>query len=230
MKNLRLAAILAALPVLAVMAQASASQEAQPVTPPAPVPPRVAPPSSPPAPAADWMSYKDPYTGEQNDIKNSNRTLDEITVWAQGRATELMSFTPQEFSKKLSDIKRMFVPAGWNEYAAYLQSSKMVEMVRDRQYHVTTIVNGDSMILDSRSVAGAFHWIVQLPLMVTFLHPDSNGDMAAVAGGEFRLTMSIGRVRAGGVDGMAVESWKMESTQAQEAPAVTPLQTPPQGQ
>ena len=223
MKKLLCAAIaIAAL----VTAQAFASQEAvQPLTPAMPVPARVAPPANVPAtpPVADWLKYKDPYVGEQNDIKNSNRTLDEITVWGQSRATELMSFTPEDFSKKLSDFKKMFVPAGWNEYATYLQTSKMVEMVRDRQYTVTTIVNGDSLILDSRSVAGAFHWIVQMPLMVTFLHPDSNGDMAAVAGGEFRLTMSIGRVQAGGIDGMAVESWKMENMQAREPPPVAPI-------
>lgn len=244
-KSLCAAAICAAF----VAGQAFASQQAQPLTPAAPIPPRVAAPAATtvpapvatpapaaakPAPAADWMSYKDPYTGEQNDIKNSNRTLDEITVWAQGRAAELLSFTPEEFSQKLSSIKTAFVPAGWNEYATYLQTSKMVEMVRDRQYTVTTIVNGDSLILDSRSVAGAFHWIVQMPLMVTFLHPDSNGDMAAVAGGEFRLTMSIGRVQAGGIDGMAVESWKMENMHAREPAPVSPpppnyVPPPPQG-
>ncbi|MEZ0261142.1 MAG: DotI/IcmL family type IV secretion protein [Alphaproteobacteria bacterium] len=227
MKKLLCAAVLCA--ALGFGFQALAQEEAaQPLTPAAPIPQRVAPPSSTPAaPAApgaiDWLKYKDPYVGEQNDIKNSNRTLDEITVWAQSRATELMSFTPEDFSKKLSDIKKTFVPAGWNEYATYLQTSKMVEMVRDRQYTVTTIVNGDSLILDSRSVAGAFHWIVQMPLMVTFLHPDSNNEMAAVAGGEFRLTMSIGRVQAGGIEGMAVESWKIETMLPKEPPPVAPM-------
>lgn len=229
MKKLLLAALAAT-----ALSSPALAQVDQPLTPAAPIPQRIAPAPAPgaappaaaapaPAPAAsDWMSYKDPYSGEQNDIKTANRTQDEITVWAQSRATDLMSFTPEELSAKISNIKSLFVPAGWNEYATYLQTSKMIEMVRDRKYTVTTIVNGDSLILDSRSVSGSYHWIVQLPLMVTFLHPDSEGDMAAVAGGEFRLTMSIGRVQSGGIDGMAVESWKMEATQAREAPPVAP--------
>jgi hypothetical protein len=227
MKQLLFAAtVLAALssPAFAQPQPAQAPAAAAPaVAVPAPAPaPAVTAPAKPAPAAADWMSYKDPYTGEQNDIKTANRTQDEITVWAQSRATDLMSFTPEELSAKIAGIKNLFVPAGWNEYATYLQTSKMIEMVRDKKYTVTTIVNGDSLILDSRAVEGSYHWIVQMPLMVTFLHPDSEGDMQAVAGGEFRLTMSIGRVQSGGIDGMAVESWKMEATQAREAPAVAP--------
>jgi hypothetical protein len=101
-----------------------------------------------------------------------------------------------------------------NEYLNYLKDSKLTDMVQGQGYAVTTIVNGDSMILNSGAMAGNYHWLVELPLMVTFLHTGADGGQEAVAGGTFKLILQLGRVAPStGVDGMAIESWKMENKQ-----------------
>ncbi|MEZ0225155.1 MAG: DotI/IcmL family type IV secretion protein [Alphaproteobacteria bacterium] len=191
----------------------------------APAPVATAPATAPagmvgtPAPnGADWMAYS-PYAGEESDLKNPNRTQEEIISWAQQRSTDVLSFSPTDIDAKLTKTQKTFTQQGWTDYATYLKDSKLAEMVRRDGYAVTTIVNGDTMILNSGSMAGNYHWLVELPLMVTFLHSGMDGSQQAVAGGEFKLILQLGRVAAKqGIDGMAIESWKMQT----KTPAATP--------
>lgn len=209
----------------AAAAAPAATPPAQPVAPvattaapatPAPVAATPAPAATPAAPPAgsDWKSYN-PYAGEESDLQNPNRTQDEIIAWSQQRATEVLSFAPANLDTKMTGVQKDFTPAGWNEYSSYLKDSKLTDMVRSQNYTVTTIVNGDTMILNSGAMAGNYHWLVELPLMVTFLHSSGVDGEApqAVAGGNFKLILQLGRVAGaqGGVDGMAIESWKMEN-------------------
>lgn len=231
MKNLWLAA-----PGLALLCMAGAAY-AQTATPaPAPAvapkpvaaaPAPVAAPAQAPAPAgtvatpapngADWMSYS-PYAGEESDLKNPNRTQEEIIDWSRQRSSDVLSFSPANIDTKLTSMQKNFTQQGWSDYAAYLKDSKLADMVRGQGYAVTTIVNGDTMILNSGSMAGSYHWLVELPLLVTFLHSGMDGSQQAVAGGDFKLILQVGRVAAKqGVDGMAIESWKMQ-TKAVAAP------------
>ena len=179
----------------------------------APAPAGTAAPA--PAPANDWTNYN-PYSGEESDLQNPNRTQDEIIAWSQQRATEVLSFAPADLNTKMAATKKDFTAAGLNEYLNYLKDSKLTDMVQGQGYAVTTIVNGDSMILNSGAMAGSYHWLVELPLMVTFLHNGVDGNQEPVAGGNFKLILQLGRVpaSAGGVDGMAIESWKMENKQS----------------
>lgn len=195
-----------------------AAVPAQPVAPaPAPAPAPAAAPAPAPSGAApgDWANYN-PYSGEESDLQNPNRTQDEIINWSQQRATEVLSFSPADLDAKMARTKKDFTPAGLAEYLNYLKTSKLTDMVQGQGYAVTTIVNGDSMILNSGAMAGNYHWLVELPLMVTFLHNGADGTQEPVAGGNFKLILQLGRVApsTGGVDGMAIESWKMENKQS----------------
>jgi hypothetical protein len=208
----------------AAMAQTAAAPAA---TPPAAAPARVAAPAAPaaaPAPAGttaappagggagDWSNYN-PYSGEENDLNNPNRTQDEIIAWSQQRATEVLSFAPDNIDTKMTANKKAFTTQGLGEYQKYLADSKLADMVHQQGYSVTTILNGDAMILNSGAMAGNYHWLVELPLMVTFLHTGQDNSQEPVAGGNFKLILQLGRVATnqGGVDGMAIESWKMEN-------------------
>ena len=219
----------APVPVTIAPAQPVATPPATTAAVPAPVAVAPAPAGTAPAPAVaapapakagDWTNYN-PYSGEESDLQNPNRTQDEIIAWSQQRATDLLSFAPADVDSKMAKVQKTFNPQGWTEYSAYLKDSKLTDMVKSQNYSVTTIVNGDIMILNSGAMAGNYHWLVELPLMVTFLHSSGVDGEApqAVAGGNFKLILQLGRMppAQGGVDGMAIESWKME-TQAAGTP------------
>jgi hypothetical protein len=205
-------------PAAPARAPAPATAPAAPA-PAAPAPATPAPAVAAPAPAGDWTSYSNPYSGEESDVKNPNRTQEEIIDWSRERATDVLSFSPADLDAKLTYTKKGFTAPGWAEYTKYLQDSKLTDMVKTQGYSVTTIVNGDPLILNSGSMAGNYHWLVELPLMVTFLHTSQDGAQQAVAGGDFKLLLQLGRVPAkDGIDGMQIESWKMENKPQAAAP------------
>jgi hypothetical protein len=156
--------------------------------------------------------FQNPYSGEENDLGNPNRTSEEITSWAQQRAAEVMSFTAENLNDKARSQLKDFNEQGLAEYKKYMTDSRLLEMVRSQQYTVTTIANGDALVLNSGSIGGAYHWIVELPIMVTFHHMDvATNEAKPVAGGEFKLVVDVGRVLPkDGVDGLQIMSWKME--------------------
>ncbi|MDE1152918.1 MAG: DotI/IcmL/TraM family protein [Micavibrio sp.] len=164
-------------------------------------------------PTPDWMNYQNPYAGEQNDLSNPNRTPDEVLLWAGQQAATVMTYTPETFNDSIAAAKKVFSTQGWNEFGAYAHSVDLVSRVRDRQYSVTTIVKGNAAIVDSGPVAGSYHWLVRMPLMVTFLHDDADGNQQAVDGGDTDLTMQVGRVQdgTGGPDSMVIEGWRVAS-------------------
>lgn len=170
--------------------------------------------TTPAVPQTDssWMEYYDPYSAAQNDISTPHRSSDEIVTWAVSSLTNAMTFTPQNFSAHLADIKQYFTQQGWYEYAAYMKESRMVEMIRDQNYSVTTIINGDAAVINSATSGGSYHWLVSAPIIVSFSYPDAEGNPAPVPGGSFRATLQIGRMsEGGGEDGIAIESWKVNT-------------------
>lgn len=175
------------------------------------------PPQAPAqAPLPDWLQYKNPYVATENDIANPNRTANEIVDWAEQRISESLSFTPETLNAQTSKIRGNFTDEGWRQYVTYLRSSQMLNMVQDQHFSVTTIVNGGAIILNSGTVAGAYHWLVEAPIIIGFTSKDDKGQPVTVAGGTFKIDMQLGRVAEGGNDGMKIESWAIESAPQQQ--------------
>jgi len=183
-----------------------------------PATPQPAPPPSGAVPA--WMQYQNPYSGEENDISNANRTSDEIIAWASHAATSALTLTPTDMNNQFGEIKKSFSPQGWSEYGAYVQQAQIVDMVQNRQYSVNAIIKNGALIVDSGAANGSYHWLVKLPIMVTLLHDDGQGHPQAMQGGDFDLTLQVGRMPqgSGAPDNMAVESWRIAAKPADTTP------------
>lgn len=176
----------------------------------------LAAPAAATAPNNDWMTYRNPYAGEQNNLTNPNRTPAEIQAWTQKAVASALSFGPDDFTPKLTDAKKLFVTKGWAEYAEYVKQAQLMERVRNQGMTLSTILNGDAAIVASEAVAGAYRWLLRAPVMMTFLKKDAaTGQLKPVGTGRFTLTLQLGRVaKDQGDEGIAIESWKIESAEA----------------
>ena len=166
-----------------------------------------------------WMEYKNPYVGEQNDLSNPNQSSDEIMAWVREMATDVLSFTPQETrppqdgkgTSKFEKIKPFFAANAWNDYGRYLKESRFLDMVTRSQYNASTIIDGDMVVVSSGALAGAYRWVIQAPLLITFHSVNSRGEVQPVTSGHFQLVMQVGRTKADkGKDGLMIDSWKMQ--------------------
>jgi hypothetical protein len=195
-------------------AQDSASSPPPAVT---AAPPAATAPASaqPEAPAADgnmpsWLEYKPSYTGEENDIANPHRTSDEMTTWAQQAAADVLTFTQDDYSKRMKGFKKYFKEAGWVLYTAYLRDTKILEMVNGG-YSIGAIVTEVPVVVHSGATSGAYHWIMRMPITISFFKKDpTSGESKTGPSGKFYLFMDVVRVsEGGGDDGIQITNWRV---------------------
>jgi intracellular multiplication protein IcmL len=177
-----------------------------------------APPAGAPAGAAkpDWMSYHDHYVGEQNDIANPHRSTEEMLSLAHQMMINSLSLRPDDFNQHVTEMKKMFTDRGWGDYAGYLKESRLADMVRADQYHVNTIINGNSMVTGQGAVDGVYEWQIQAPVLMTFLQKDG-GQLREINTGRFKITAVLARsLKAENPEGVLISSWKVETAAPQE--------------
>lgn len=221
-----LAAIAIAAPATTVMAQNPGTGQ-QPL--PNPLDPPAPPPSTEPKP--DWMGYTLPYSGEQSDLSNPHRTAEEIVAWVQAMATDALTFTSksaydrlteagaeikyEEVNPKLFRLKEKFTPDGWAKYAAYANQSQLIDKVRNHEFSVTTIMNGNATISDNGAVEDpatgkrTYRWRVRAPLMITYLLVNAKGEQQAVEDGQFEVELEMERGPQKGPEdaGLLIDDW-----------------------
>ena len=168
-------------------------------------------PEIPPAPLPAWLEYKPSYVGEQNDIANPHRTAEEITMWAQGAAADVLSFSQEDYTDKMNEFKKYFVEQGWQPYTAYLQNTKILSIVSEKGYSIGAIVDDVPEIIKQGASDGAYHWTLRLPITVSFFKKDLvTGDMQTGSSGKFFLFIDVLRVAEGGGDnGIAIDDWRV---------------------
>lgn len=222
-----LAAIAIASPATSVMAQNPGAGQ-QPL--PNPLDPPAPPPSNEPKP--DWMGYPKEEAGELGNLSNPHRTAEEIIAWVQATATDALTFTSkaaydsltasgaelkyEEVNPKLFRIKEKFTPAGWAKYAAYANQSGMIDKVRNHEYSVTTIMNGNATIQENGAVDNpdgtrAYRWRVRAPLMITYLLVSATGEQQAVEDGQFEVTLELmrGPQKTTEDAGLLIDDWNV---------------------
>ncbi len=185
------------------------------------------PPADDPVPAGSkpgWMSYENPFVGEQNDLTNPHLSPEEVQAWVQARTTDALTFTsddvinlmksdgalpealPEDNKTKLARIKKYFTPQGWAEYATFLtqtypnQEGSLIDMVRKQSRSITTIVNGLGAVGEKGPASGSYHWTVKEPLMLSILGigmstgEDGAMEQKTLLTDKYQLVVVVGRV------------------------------------
>lgn len=175
-----------------------------------PAPPVAAPVPAAPLPA--WLNYKSPYEGEENKIANPHRTPDEMVIWAQQAAAETLSFKSSDFKEKMTEFKKYFAESGWLAYITYLKDSKLADMVNEDGYSIGTIVNTVPEIVSHGNMDGAYHWIIRMPITLSFFNTDAASGKTRTGGsGKYMLYMDVMRVaEGGGENGIAINNWRVD--------------------
>lgn len=173
-----------------------------------------------------WMQYSSPYAGEQNDLTNPHRTAEEIAIWAQGSATDMLTFTasdmiailrgdgvtdlPEEPNAKLARIKKKFSDQGWAEYAGFMRDKGIIDRVRQQGQSVTTVADGQGLVIDKGANGNSYRWTVRLPVMISFLAFDAmSGEQRSLLTAHYEITMQLARIpqKSPAEDGLEIEKW-----------------------
>ena len=171
------------------------------------------PAATPSAPLPDWLAYKNPYVGEENDIGNAHRTSDEMALWAQQAAADVLSFGADDYAAKMESFKKYFAQQGWQMYTAYLKDSKIADTVTQNGYSVGAIVDRTPDIVSYGPLDGSFHWIIKMPITVSFFSTDASGHTRTGGSGKYTLFVDVVRVPQGGDNGVAINNWRVDGAQ-----------------
>jgi hypothetical protein len=171
-----------------------------------------APATVPGAQQPSWLEYKAPYAGEENNIANPHRTAEEMATWSQQAVADMLSFGPADYKEKLIGFKKYFVESGWQLYTAYLKDAKIVSMVGEGGYSVGAIVNDIPENVSHGAAGGAYHWVMKMPITISFFTTDPEGNTKTGASGKYLLYMDIVRVAEGGEgeNGIAIDNWRVD--------------------
>lgn len=162
------------------------------------------------APAADWMTYKNPYTAKTEDLATAHRTADEVLSWSSQAVANALSFPATGFNDYVRGLKPMFLETGWAGYAAHLKSSGLADAARGGQYSVTTVALGDPRILRSGAAGGAWRWEVAVPVLTSLTQPDETGQPRTASSTRTEINLLLTHVAEdprGAKDGLAIEGW-----------------------
>lgn len=179
-------------------------------------------PFSPPEPAA--AASKSPLMdmyGKKDDASPKNTlTIDqphispeEIASWAAGIVSQSLSFSPKDVSILQARLANDFSAYGMQEYQEYLKKSGIIDTLNMRKLKALTIYDGEAQVIREGVVSGTYHWLVQVPVMVTYYDQSMSRivDKNAKYGQSLQLVIQVqvGRTNKSTVNetGVEIERW-----------------------
>lgn len=147
------------------------------------------------------------------DIDQPDRSPEEIAEWAGAVVVQALTLSPATYQKTLGQIGPNFAPYGLKEYQDYIGKVGLIETLTKSNMRVQAITEGSPQVIRDGLVSGSYHWLVQVPLMITFYNDAVRKieDKNAALGQNQKMTIQVqvGRTpkKDSASSGVAIERW-----------------------
>ncbi len=161
----------------------------------------------------EWMQYKG-IAADTADLRVPHRSDQEILIWAQEAAAEALTMNYQDYPQRMEEVGKYFTDYAYNQYEAYIQETKLIERIRNGGYIMNAVASGDAFIHKKQPVEGAFRWLLEIPLIISFFQEDSMGNLQPDVRmtGEIKLILQLGRIPdMNDTDGVKIETWSVRT-------------------
>lgn len=95
-------------------------------------------------------------------------TQDGLLTWASNAITGAMSLNFLEWREKLESIRPHFEDEAFKSFLASLQSSGILDMIRDKRLSASAVATRAPVIIASGLVGGKATWRIEFPLSVSY--------------------------------------------------------------
>ena len=95
-------------------------------------------------------------------------TQEGLLTWGSATIAGAMSLNFLEWRKKLESIRPHFDDAAYKSFLASLQSSGVLDMIRDKRLSASAVATRAPVIIASGLVSGKATWKVEFPLIVSY--------------------------------------------------------------
>ena len=144
-------------------------------------------------------------------LDKPHRTSEQIATWVEDNVTTAMNIDPSKWDAQQKKIRLQFDAYGFQEYQNYLKSSGILAALQSNKLRLNAIADGPSILLSEGALSGSYHWLYQMPLMLTYYDQDIKGLRKGQARPQNRKVMirvQIGRTASGNDDNhVFIEHW-----------------------
>lgn len=95
-------------------------------------------------------------------------TQEELLTWASDTITGAMSLNFLEWREKLESIRPNFDDEAFKSFLASLNSSGVLDMIREKRLSASAITTRAPVIIGSGLVGGTATWRIEFPLIVSY--------------------------------------------------------------
>jgi hypothetical protein len=101
-------------------------------------------------------------------LSQPHRSPEEISRWGSSIVVQALTLNASGWDSIKDVIAADFSAYGLQEYKAYLDRMRIFETLEKNNMRIQTIADGSAQVLREGLISGTYHWLVQIPVMVTF--------------------------------------------------------------
>lgn len=111
-----------------------------------------------------------------------------LLQWASIATRTAFNINFVDYQSQLDKAKADFTSSGWSKFLSAMNSSGLLDTVKNKKLEMSAVVSGAPVILSTSVIHGRFTWRVQLPILVTF------SSASATSQEHWLVTMNIQRI------------------------------------
>lgn len=145
---------------------------------------------------------------DKTPLDQPHRTADEISRWLITAVSSSLSFGPGNLADIQKKISPYFLPEGMTSYQTFLDVSGYRARVVNNGESMHNYVKEQPFLLNSGAVGGAYHWLFEVPVMVSFM-PKGQTDVktANFRNEEILINIDVQRVAEERGDSIRIYNW-----------------------
>lgn len=103
------------------------------------------------------------------DVSVQHLSEQEMSSIVNTMVAECLSFSPADYDRNLPLLKNYFTPEGYQQYLAYLQQSKLGDVVKSQKLQSGAYAERPPLEVNSMAQNGVYKWLYEIPVTVGFV-------------------------------------------------------------
>lgn len=101
-------------------------------------------------------------------LNEPNLSIPALLSWSAQSATEVLTFSFNDYKRRLQEASRNFTRVGWSSFTAALEKARILDMVEENRQVVSAAPTSAPVLVEEGLVNGRYQWQVQIPMVITY--------------------------------------------------------------
>lgn len=131
-----------------------------------------------------------------DDLSAPHRTAREISEWLGMYVSDLMTFKANGYQTQIRELEPSFSSDGLSAYMQFLRDESFLKVLENGQHDITTIKQGDPLLLNDGQIGGRYRWLYEIPVMVSYIQSNTTDyENVTPVNRQYTITLQVGRVQ-----------------------------------